>query len=208
LANARATHEAPLAADDAGARVQQLGPGPRAHLVDEARHGARSGDAALLVKGAVGVGAQEGFGEIEGRTAVGAQLASGEDEADREPQDVEAPGPDEGVVEVVEVEHDGVAPGRMLFTRGESPRPEGAEVLEVAVADQPALAARSFREHRVALEDFVEQRRRTSQQGEGRGAHPIRLVGEQVRVAIRTIAVDFDLAARQAERVEGQHRGR
>src|SRR5204863_7916547 len=129
-------------------------------------------------------------GEREGARPVGAELAAAEDEARHEPQHVDPPRTDERLVEVVQVEGD---LRRLLLLRalfgllvlfglralsvaarelGEHVALERAEVLEVLVAADPTLAARSLHELGARLQYLVVKRRRAAQKRERRRLHP------------------------------------
>src|SRR5262249_3112514 len=103
---------------------------------------------------------------LERLSAGGAELARAEEEAGAETEEIEAERRDHRVVEVVEIEDLATAVDA-LAAGGD----EGAEVLEVSVADDPALARRPLRELRLGAEDVVEHRRRAAQERERRGPH-------------------------------------
>ena len=114
--------------------------------------------------------------------------------------------PDEGVVEVVQVE-DHALPGVRLAGLGGRERSGavGPEVLEVRVAHEPPLAGRPFAQRRVARQDLVEEGRAAAKEGQRRDRHPGGLVREQMGSAREAVAVDFDLASRESDGIEGQH---
>ncbi len=96
--------------------------------------------------------------------------------------------------------------GLARLGNGECARAIRAEILEVSVADEPPLSGRTLGDGRVALEHLVEERRRPAEQREGRGGHPDGLVRVQLREAPGALVVDGDLAVRETERIDLEHR--